>query len=120
MKLGTGDNDDLHRDIRTLLDERCDRLPSEVGERLRASRRMAISRAERHPFLLRYFHWVTAGRLATAAVLVVAVSIWFAELNTASPGQGIEELEVAAAVEQAELLDDLDFYLWLAERGHAR
>jgi len=90
--------------------------------RLRKARRAALEEAEKRAG--RWFSvpkWVTAGGLATAMMVVVAVSFW----HSSTPPEGIpvrqaEDVEILTAQESLDISKDLDFYRWLAaaNNGH--
>ena len=91
-------------------------LPDPVLSRLRDARRQAVAEAKRSSgrpvFIPR---WLTAGGLATAAVIVVVVSFWHVPHRQPPPGVPVEYLDQLAAKERPEMIEDLDFYRWLAE-----
>ena len=98
-----------------------DRLDQAVLTRLRESRQAAVAQAGR-----RFWHlprlpaWVTASGLATAALLVVAVSLWLGNGQRPLPGTSVDDMEVITAQEQLDLYEDLEFYRWLAESSRDR
>jgi hypothetical protein len=88
--------------------------------RLRAARRAALHgagpgvRRARSPWLWPVAGVVTAGLAATVVGLV-----WLSTAGDPLPLSGIENLELIAMLEQADLYVDADFYRWLAEQGDA-
>lgn len=95
------------------LDESCERLDANTLARLKAGRLRALEQAEtRKSMFSRWPHWLTAGGLATTALLVVMVTGWLASRQN-RPAQQLEDLEIMAAQEQLDLYADLDFYRWL-------
>ncbi len=68
-------------------------------------------------------HWApatTGAAVATAAAVVVALSLW-----TSMPQQpaalvvpNLEDLDIISSSEDLEFLDELEFYRWLADSGH--
>lgn len=58
--------------------------------------------------------WATAGGLATAAVLAVAVSTWFNASREGLPVRQAEDVEIITAQENLDISKDLEFYRWLA------
>ena len=118
---GEIENEDALQRVRTTLELSVDRIPQDILTGLRNGRIKAIALAERREQrFLCLPRWVTAGGLATLAILVVAVSLWISPVHTPSPVKGDDDLDIVASGEQIELYEDLDFFLWLAERENAR
>lgn len=91
-------------------------LPDPVLNRLRKARRQAVAEAKRssgRPLFIP--RWLTAGGLASAAIIVVAISFWYTAPRPTTPGVPLEYLDHLAAREHHEMIEDLDFYRWLAE-----
>ncbi len=57
----------------------------------------------------------SAGMLATACVLVAAVSIFYLNSRPTGTLSLAEEISLVATAEDIELYENLEFYLWLAE-----
>jgi hypothetical protein len=53
--------------------------------------------------------------LATACVVVTAISIFYVDSRPAGTVTLNEEIGLVATAEDIELYDNLEFYLWLAE-----
>ncbi|NMC75317.1 MAG: hypothetical protein GYA56_13315 [Geobacteraceae bacterium] len=100
--------------MRELLDESVGRPDEQTRMRLRSIRLTALEAAEQGvPWYLRFPRWITAGGLATATVLVLAVSLWMGRGRPALPVTQVEDLDILTNSEQLELYKDLDFYRWL-------
>jgi len=100
--------------LKGALDASCDRLDANTLVRLRAGRLRALELAgSRNSLFSRRPHWLTAGGLATTALLVVMVTGWFVASRQSRSAQQLEDLEIMAAQEQLDLYADLDFYRWL-------
>ena len=87
-------------------------------ERLRLGREAALAgRGEtgRLPSLLPY--WLSPARLSFAAVAVLAVSLFVAVPSRAPRPVGPDDIEVVTSKEQTAMIEDLDFYRWLAVAG---
>jgi hypothetical protein len=102
--------------VRATLDASADNLDAATLRRLRRSRLEAVEAAgpKRRPFPLP--RWVTAGGVATVAVLGVAASVWLSAPRPVLPEKQVEDLEIVTAKEQLDLYADLEFYRWLAEK----
>jgi hypothetical protein len=116
------DNEDALQRVRIVLNQSTESLPEEVVIALRSSRIKAVELAEKRERSLLGFvpRWVTASGVATLAILVVAVSLWLSPLRTPPLVSPDDELEVVASGEQLELYEDLEFFIWLAERDRGR
>lgn len=121
----TRPDDDLEARLRRRLDEEVDRIDPDRLARLGAARREAVARAER-PRSFALGGALPRWTLATAAALLVAVLI--ARGPASGPGTGtspqVAELldgREAAAIEDLELLEEMEFVAWLeyeAELGN--
>ena len=107
--------DKLVSQVRRTLDLRAEELDAVTLARLRAMRRQAVAelgaRVERRE--RRASWWVPAATFATAAVAAVVFSLWNGVRDFA-PGAELSELEILADAEALEMLEDLEFYEWLA------
>lgn len=121
---------------RTALDQEGE-LPPEVASRLDAIRSAALSRLASAPtpastdsgrITASSRHWQAwlsavrqrwqfpAGMVATGIVLVTAISL-LEPLPSTDILSTEQELALLASAEDIELYENLDFYLWLADRG---
>ncbi len=102
--------------VRTALDVSAGNLDDMTLRRLRHARLDALEAAGagRRPFFLP--RWVTAGGVATVAVLGVAVSVWLSASRPVLPDKQVEDLEIITAKEHLDLYADLEFYRWLAQK----
>jgi GNAT superfamily N-acetyltransferase len=100
------------------LEASLEEIGPEAGTRLGRDRLAALSRhGERRPRRLSLPYWMSAGRLSFAAVTLVAVSLFAVLPAHRHRGIAAEDLEVITAQEQVDLIQDLDFYRWLAIRS---
>lgn len=103
--------------VSALLDKDLARLDGRVAGRLAAARQAAVRRVPaRARTGLRPF-WVPAGAVAVA---VLAAVVLLRVPPASDPGQeALFDLEVLSANEQLEMLENLDFYLWLSSNDQA-
>ncbi len=115
MNMEERDRDLLDR-VRTALDKSAGNLDDATVRRLRRKRLDALEAAGagRQTFFLP--RWVTAGGVATVAVLGVAVSVWLSASRPVLPDKQVEDLEIITAKEHLDFYADLEFYRWLAEK----
>jgi hypothetical protein len=64
-------------------------------------------------------YWLTPARISLAAVTLLAVGL-FTAVPQRTPSISADDLEVLSAPEQVELVQDLDFYRWLASTDATR
>lgn len=108
---------------KTLIDgirENLDRQANEIDDRtLRALKSMrfeALDSLENKRSFFSIPRWVSATGIATAVVLVAAVSLFYVSPRNTLQVKSPEEFEMlSTSYEQQELYKDLDFYRWLAE-----
>jgi hypothetical protein len=91
-------------------------LEPAIARRLREGRQRAVEMNGR-PRLLVFPGWATISGIASAVVLIIAVSLWLGSPRLVTPHHNIEDMEVLNSPEQLEFYRDLDFYRWL-DREH--
>ncbi len=92
---------------RRLFREQAESLDGATRSRLAQARARALERQERPAT---FWPWLSAGAVAAVAG-VTAVAV----LQTRDATLPLEDLDVLMADESLELLEDLEFYLWLDE-----
>ena len=108
-------NDELLNRIRNSLDQSAEELDSATRSRLAAARAQALEGSES-----KHSYWLPAGGFAMASLLAAALLIYnpveqtIEGLPLAMLEHG-QDLEIIAALEEPELLEDLEFYYWLEE-----
>lgn len=103
--------------IKNVLDEGVEKLDDETLLRLQRIRLNALEEAGgKRGWIFSLPRWVTAGGLATAAVVVVAVSLWIAAPRQNRLSKNVEDIDILAAQEHIEIYEDLEFYRWLAAK----
>lgn len=103
--------DRLVASARTALDRSTEALSPEIVARLRQARLQALEARPRRSSRL-----VWAGGLATAAVAILVMVLWW----PSAPGPkhhepSMEDLELLTAPESLDFYEDLEFYRWLAD-----
>jgi hypothetical protein len=91
-------------------------LDTHTARRLREGRQRALEINVR-PSLRVFPGWITISGIASAVVLIIAVSLWLGSPRPVTPLHNIEDMEVLNSPEQLEFYRDLDFYRWL-DREH--
>ena len=107
--------------VRRELDAGAEGLDGETLLRLRQARLRAVEGTGRRRWWQGAVpRWVTAGGLATVAVLAVAVSVWFTASNERFPVRQAEDAEMLTAQENLDISRDLEFYRWLAASDNGK
>lgn len=107
---------------RERLAESTDRLDGRIRSRLTQARFAAVEEARRAHRSFTWRNWIPAGALAAAAVL--AVALWNGNTSVPQPPtvtaqNSLDDLEIVAGDESFELLEDLEFYEWVATVDNA-
>lgn len=104
---------------RTSLDERAARLGPHLASRLRAVRIRALEANQSRT------HYGLATAAAAMLALVIALGIWSVQdIDPQQPPiaaiaylEKTSDLQMLTSVEDQELIEDLDFYRWLAQQA---
>jgi len=110
----TRSDKELLEGVRDALDRHAASLDEETLLRLRGVRFEALERQERRRAFFAFPRLVTAGGVATAVVVAVAISVWSTATRPKFPVSHPEELEVVAIRDHLDLYQDLEFYRWLS------
>ena len=124
---------ELLDDVRHVLD-RTESLSPDINAQLDVARRLAVAELQRRNESA--FHRLNsriqialsglldvsqfgrpAQRIATSCVLVTVVSLSYFSFRPASTLPLDEEIALIASTEDFELVENLEFYMWLAENG---
>jgi hypothetical protein len=111
----TDDKDDDGRvpeRAKALFDESVRELDAETLSRLNRSRQTALAELKAGGAGLSWLRWTPVGAAAVAAV--AAVVVWRAGDLEQLPPDTAADFEMLLAGEELELLEDLEFYRWLA------
>lgn len=123
-------DDELINYARAALDRSLEQIDSVTSARLRQARQQAVAQAERrHGVIESRSYWAPAAALFSGAV--VALLLWLQPIDAPPPPsliaehpadllepESVDELELIASIEEIELYEELEFYLWLAEVDH--
>jgi len=117
MSANDDNRESMERRARELLDESTERLDGRVRSRLTQARSAAVEEARRAQRRFAWRTWIPAGAVAGAAAL--AVFLWSGAPH--SPGtpalavhSSLDDLDIMVTNESFELLEDLEFYEWVA------
>ncbi|MEX2122740.1 MAG: hypothetical protein WD795_02525 [Woeseia sp.] len=108
----TSDDGRLAERARQLFDESVRELDAETLSRLNRSRHNALAELKSGSTDLRWLRWTPAAAVAAAAV--AAVVVWRAPDLDQLPSDVASDFEMLLAEEELEMLEDLEFYRWLA------
>lgn len=102
----------LAQRAKALFDESVDALDGETLSRLNKSRQRALAEARRGSAQAHWSRWAPLGAAAAAAI---AVALWWTLRGAdALPGAAPSDVEILLAEDDLELLEDLEFYRWMA------
>ncbi|MGH8178639.1 MAG: hypothetical protein ACREV5_20465 [Steroidobacter sp.] len=103
---------------KALFDESVERLDARTCSRLTQARHAALDELEKSRPMRARWLWAPAAGLA-AAVLAVLVGSWPGSEPAAPESLLLEDFDLVAGTENLELLQDVEFYAWLAEQPPA-
>jgi hypothetical protein len=109
------EHDRIEARSRELFEESVERLDARTRSRLTQARNAALEELQQGRSRRARWMWAPAGGLAAAA----AVAFLLARPGLDPAGRGappLEDLDSLAGVENIELLQDVEFYAWLAEQ----
>jgi hypothetical protein len=107
----------LEERSKALFENSVERLDARTRSRLTRARHAALDELRRSgPFRARWL-WAPAGGVIVAAAAAVLIGVW-PGVPPGSPGSPpLEDLEVVAGAENFDLLQDVEFYTWLADQN---
>lgn len=105
--------------VRECLDKEAKNLDDRTVRALRSSRLEALDLLEKKRDIIGIPRWITVGGIATAMVMVAAVSTFYISSQKSLPVKSADDFEMLNVNEQPEMYKDLEFYRWLAERNNA-
>ena len=103
----------LQNRVRDALDAQSDAPDMLLQARLRAIRLNALDRARSHP--RSFERLIPAGTVAAAII----VALTFSLSRPPTVEVVASDFELVTASQDIELIEDLEFYEWLENRGHA-
>jgi hypothetical protein len=106
----------LRDNVKKCLDEDVEKLDPRTIRALRGVRSETLDYFERKRGFQIIPRWISAGRIATATVMIAAVSIFFFSSQKPSSLKNPDDIELLSVKGQPELYQDLDFYRWLADQ----
>jgi len=132
VHLDAPDTEGLAQSVRQEFAEGSEQLPADIEARLDQIRHSAVARFEelqRTPAQSSRFSmsaWIksqlnsfnfgaSAGMLATACVMITAISIFYVNSRPAGTLTLEDEIGLVATAEDIELYENLEFYMWLSE-----
>lgn len=108
--------DTFEASLRTRLEQGTDGLDELTRARLAAARARAVAALDKP----RVRWWMPAGAFAaTAAVMVLAFSLWIAPGPETIVAPGLEDMPLLSAAEEPEFFEELEFLIWLSDETRA-
>jgi hypothetical protein len=108
------DNERLVAALKAELDASVVRLDGPIRTRLGAARRRAVAAAGQRAARRRGWGWMPAAALAALCGAVVGITLLVRFAPPVTAGPSAQTLELLADAVPVELLEDLEFYEWLA------
>ncbi len=96
------------------LDSAAQSIDAATRSRLNLARQQALRQGRPRA----HSGWAWGGGLATAGATVLAFTLWYQNPEAGlAPDPMIEDIDILAAEEDLELIEELEFYHWLQQRG---
>ena len=106
----------LEERSQALFEDSVERLDGRTRSRLTQARHAALDEVRRSRVFRTRWLWAPAGGLVAAAAVAVLIGVWRgADPTSGSPP--LEDLDVVAGTENLDLLEDVEFYTWLADQS---
>ncbi len=99
--------------VRQLLDDSIEELDPAISRRLQQARARALEANGR-----RFVLWRPAVAFAMSVLLLLAVVFWPTAQHGDSLAPLMADMELIAADDSLQLIEDLEFYQWLLETGN--
>ena len=109
----------VEKRARELFDDSLERIDARTRSRLTQARHAALDELKSTRGLVTRWIWAPVGGLAAAAVIAVLVTGRPSVDPAVSSAPSPEELEIVAGDESVELLQDVEFYAWLAQQPNS-
>jgi hypothetical protein len=112
---------ELERKARALFEDSVERLDAHTRSKLTQARNRALDEVSKGGVRRRWI-WAPAGGLALAAIVAVVLSTGGPRSSAESGATALEDLDIVADSENLEMLEDVEFYMWLDDAtpdGHS-
>jgi hypothetical protein len=112
------DGDDFERRSRALFEASVERLDARTRSRLNQARHVALDELKKGS-ARRYWVGLPLGGLAAAALVAVILVSWRGQAPTQleAAAMPLDDVDIVADSDNIELLQDVEFYSWLADQG---
>ena len=118
MKIPITDQELTNRLIKHL-DADLQSIDDSTLHNLRRCRQNALEQLEkRKRCYMVPFYWLTPTMVSTFAIALLAVSVWIAIPGSGHKSMPLDDLEVITMQENTDLVQNLDFYRWVAETNN--
>ncbi len=107
-------SDEFETKARALFDESVERLDASTRSKLTQARNRALDEVKAGAVRRRWI-WAPASGVALAAIVAVVLSFGGMRSNSDAGALALEDLDIVADSENLEMLEDVDFYMWLAD-----
>ena len=115
------DESELERKARALFEDSVERLDAGTRSKLTQARNRALDEVSKGAVHRRWL-WAPAGGVALAAIVAVFLSSGGPRSGAEAGALALEDLDIVADSENFEMLEDVEFYMWLEDAtpdGHS-
>ena len=107
----------LEERSKALFEDSVEQLDARTRSRLTRARHAALDEIRRSWLFRARWLWAPAGGVIVAAAAAVLIAVRPGGDPASSGTPPLEDLEVVAGAENLELLQDVEFYTWLADQN---
>ena len=108
------DESELERKARALFENSVEQLDARTRSKLTQARNRALDEVKRSAPQRRWI-WAPAGGVALAVVVAVVLSSGGLRSSPETGTLALEDIDIVADSENFEMLEDVEFYMWLED-----
>lgn len=105
---------ELERKARALFESSVERLDAGTRSKLTQARNRALDEVKKGALRRRWI-WAPAGGVALAAIVAVVLSSGGLRSTPETGALALEDIDIVADSENFEMLEDVEFYMWLED-----
>lgn len=110
------ESDEFEQRTKALFDESVERLDGRTRSKLTQARNAALEELRKGPPRFQWLRTPVTG-LAAAAVLALVIGMWPGSQPSDSGTLPLEDFDIVADADNIEMLQDVEFYVWLEDQG---
>lgn len=105
---------ELERKARALFENSVERLDAGTRSKLTQARNRALDEVKKGALHRRWI-WAPAGGVALAAIVAIVLSWGGVRSTPETAALALEDIDIVADSENFEMLEDVEFYMWLED-----